>query len=271
MRRRLLAETGLVLALTVALLIVGTALYLLLTEVSVPPTLIPLLFVESLGWRPVVWAVAVIVVPALLRDSPWRHRMYWSIGAASVALTVVLLFPSVQYLTSSGGVAFAVVPWFFSLAGLLVCSFLGWILAIRILDTPAGHRAALVLPVVTATLLVASGVGILALVRQWFELYFTIWGGPPTSYPEFGPDAERYLITAALTIAASAAAIVLAVIRRARGVVVVGVLLLLSGLLTAFVFQVPTGRFWPKPATYELPSDYTPCYGGPNDPGCEGG
>ena len=260
-----------VLALSLGLLLAGTALYLLATGVSAPARAVPLVLLESLGWRPVIWTAAVIVVAVLLRNAPRRHRMYWSIGTASLALTAVTLLPSAQYMVSTGDATFAIIPWFFSLAGLLVCSFLGWTLAIRILDSAPGSRAALVLPVATTALLVVGGVGILVLFRQWFELYFSIWGGPPKTYSEFGPEGGRYLFTAGLTIAALVAAATLAMIRKTRGVAVLGVTLLLLSLLTAVVFQVPSGRFWPKPVTYELPSDYTPCYGGENDPGCEGG
>lgn len=268
----LLVETSLVIGIGLGALLLGTlALTVLLSSSGEPEATLPFI-AGSLGWRSVIWALGTIAIAVLLRRRSRTLRMRLSLVMAVVAVTAATLInlgPDILF----AGMAFeyASVTWFFEVVVFGVCALLGWLLAIRLLDTPRDRWPLTVLPIITTLLIALGGAGIVGLFLQWFGLYFRLWSTETYVYEDFGPEGIRYLVTAGSAVAVLIVAIVLAALRRARGLAALASVLLALCLMAAFVFQVPTGRFIPKPVTYELPDDYTPCYGGEGDPGCEGG
>jgi len=107
---------------------------------------------------------------------------------------------------------------------------------------------------------------VLALPVQWFEVNFSIGQAPD---PPTADEVVRYEWTAGLALAAAGLAVALAVVRRRAGLIIASAAALALGLGAAFLFQLPTGRFIPKPAPVVIDEDYPVCYGTTGD--CPGG
>lgn len=120
--------------------------------------------------------------------------------------------------------------------------------------------------------LVAVG-GVLTLVLLWqaFETYFTLSGDRVVPTPE---QQNRYVITAALTLACLVGAIVLAAVSRRRGLIITAGIVGCLGLVVALAVPVPLDRFVPRPSgetpVVDEPGGGGSCYG-PGDPNCIGG
>lgn len=118
----------------------------------------------------------------------------------------------------------------------------------------------------TLALLVIGAALAFALPTQWLDVYFAIWNAPPPPTPA---DGIRYLWTAGLSLVFLLAALVIAVVRRGRGLIVLTAVALGCAMLGALLFQVPQGRFIPKPAQVEDVRDHPVCFGTTGD--CPGG
>jgi hypothetical protein len=111
--------------------------------------------------------------------------------------------------------------------------------------------------------------GLLTLVLLWqaFETYFTLFGSEPVVTQA---DEDRYLITAALTIAALVGGVVFAAVSRRLGLIITACVIGCLGLVVAFAAPVPADRFTPAPAPAPAEPGGASCYG-PGDPNCLGG
>lgn len=116
-------------------------------------------------------------------------------------------------------------------------------------------------------LLALGGLLTLVLVWQAFETYFTLFGSEPVVTPA---DGERYLVTAAATLAAFVGAIVFAAVSRRRGLIITACIAGCFCLIVAFAVPVPADRFIPEPAPAPDGGGGSSCYG-PGDPNCIGG
>lgn len=121
------------------------------------------------------------------------------------------------------------------------------------------------LPVALLLALISGGALSLALPLGWFGVYFSIWDAaePPTR-----SEITRYEWTALSSLTLLAVAVVLAFIRRRRGLAVTAAVAFGLAVLIAFVFQVPAGRFMPSPAP-NIVDDRPVCFGTTGD--CPGG
>ncbi|GAA1995659.1 hypothetical protein [Microbacterium ulmi] len=128
------------------------------------------------------------------------------------------------------------------------------------------RRRATILSGVCIALLVIGGALAFVLPTQWLGVYFRIWGEAAVATPAQG---TRYLWTAGLSLAVLLAALVVAIVRRGRGLIVLTSLALGCALIGAFVFEVPQGRFWPDPDPVTYDDDFPVCYGTTGD--CPGG
>jgi hypothetical protein len=194
------------------------------------------------------------MLPAL---AVWRPRLGLYIAAAALAAALDILLTNLSVF--SAGSVLAIPAWLLTIAAFTVVAAISCLLAFRSLRVG---------PAVIAVLLTTGGALTLSFPRQWFSVYFTIWGPAPTP-----TDAEtaRYTATAIAALALTTAGLVLAALQRRRALTVLAGVLLALTLLLGFVFQVPQGRWVPtvpEPAPYN--SNYVPCYG-EGDPNCVGG
>ncbi len=133
-------------------------------------------------------------------------------------------------------------------------------------ERPAAPGRRRMLTGATLALLVVGSALAFALPTQWLDVYFAIWDAPPPPTPE---DGIRYLWTGGLALAFLLAALVVAVVRRGRGLIVLTAVALGCAVIGALLFQVPQGRFVPRPAPVEDVRDHPVCFGTTGD--CPGG
>lgn len=133
-------------------------------------------------------------------------------------------------------------------------------------DGTTDTRARTRLTLATVGALVAGSALGLALLLQWFEVYFFIWDPPPPPSPAEG---VRYLWTAGLALTLLLAAVILANARGRGGLIVLATVALVCAIIGAFVFQVPKDRFSPQPADFDDGGPHPVCYGTTGD--CPGG
>lgn len=116
-------------------------------------------------------------------------------------------------------------------------------------------------------LLALGGLLTLVLVWQAFETYFTLFGSQPVVTPA---DEDRYLVTAAIALAALVGAVVFAAVSRRRGLIITSCVVGCLGLIVAFAVPVPADRFIHEPPPAPDGGGGSSCYG-PGDPNCIGG
>ena len=156
-------------------------------------------------------------------------------------------------------------------AGLMGAALIGAISGVLVARRTQVRPAAATDSPRTALTITAIGVLVVgsalafALPMQWFDVYFSIGQPAPDPTPTEG---LRYLWTAGLALAFLLAALVMAALRRGRGLIVLTSVALVCALVGAFVFQVPKGRFTPEPI-YDDDRPHPVCYGTTGD--CPGG
>lgn len=227
-----------------------------------------------------VWAVVVALGLPYLGARDVR----FAITAVALALALAAASAIVQF-GGAGDVLFVVAAW--KMLTLGCAALLGSIAGV--LDVRRHERGALApesmhaepgarfevttapegkdrrLSIAIMVTLVAGSALMFALPLGLFQAYFSIWDAPD---PPTLEEVSRYEWTAGLTIAAFALAVVLAIVRRRKGLIIASAVGLVLGLAAAFVFQIPTGRFMPAPAPV-IHQDYPVCYGTTGD--CPGG
>ena len=98
----------------------------------------------------------------------------------------------------------------------------------------------------------------LGLFYEYVGVYLSFMGETAV---ENDADIAVYGWTAAFAIATPLVGFILAVIGRRPAVAVAFVAVGALCLVSAFLFSVPQGRWYPQPADNHLPADYRPCYG----------
>jgi hypothetical protein len=105
------------------------------------------------------------------------------------------------------------------------------------------------------------------MLYQWFRIYFRLFGGPaPTPTPA---QETAYLWTAGLCLGLLLAALVTAIVRKLRAAQIIGWILLVTAVIVAVVFAIPTGRWASNDGGY-VPDPEHPgqsCFGGDDCPG----
>ncbi|MDH6181983.1 hypothetical protein M2152_002165 [Microbacteriaceae bacterium SG_E_30_P1] len=242
--RELIPETATVIGATFGLVVLGSLLLLALDFTSQPLVSTLLYLGESLGWRSLIWAVLTVVIAAVLRNTKRRTRAIASTVAGGVAVTAatyIRLGPSI----SSSGV-FATGSWILELGGFVICVLLGWTVATQLRDRSPRARVSMAATLATAILIVTGTVGIHVLFQQWARLYFRLWASTPVGrYEDFGPEGTQYLVTTGITLGALAIAIELSFARHKRATGALAIVMIIVALGAAFLFQVPSGRFFP--------------------------
>jgi len=222
------------------------------------------------SWGVLLWLGAVAAIMFVGRHQTVRHRTRWIVAAglgAGLTNETIRFAPAIA---SSGPMIVLLVgiPLLTAIGAYVVAFGGGRLLAVQLL--PNGQRRAesreRMIRIAGIVLLAVAWIAILALGRQWFTVYFRLFGSPATVSDD---QSRAYLVTAAIAITAAVATIVFAVRRRAS--LPAAVATLVVAVLVAFVLQVPAGRFWPKPAPPPLPyNNHAPCMG-EGDPNCRGG
>lgn len=210
-----------------------------------------------------VWLLLVGVLALTLprlREVPFAA---FAVAAAAIA-TAVANVPSLMF----GGWLVLVLGW--QALGLIGAALIGAVAGVvvrRRRSAPSpGRRRGAVLSGLALGLLVVGGALAFVLPTQWLDVYFALFSSPPPPTPTEG---ARYLWTAGLALAFLVGALVVAVIRRGRGLIVLTAIALACAVIGALVFQVPVGRFAPQPAPVEHRDDHPVCYGTTGD--CPGG
>lgn len=255
-------ETGVLVASVVVLRLVGV---LLLVASSYGLGSIDALFpLVAMVADPnlLVWIVLAAAVQFGLRSMRRPGRWALIVLAAPVAVLVATALRSLPNLAGAGvgavlgnGIAWldaAILTVVVALAVAVSAGFLG----------RERRRSARI-----AGGLLALG-GLLTLVLAWqaFETYFTLFGSEPEVTPA---DEDRYLITAAITLAAFVGAVVFAAVSRRRGLIIASCIVGCLGLVVALAVPVPADRFIPEPPPAPDGGGGS-CYG-PGDPNCIGG
>jgi hypothetical protein len=100
---------------------------------------------------------------------------------------------------------------------------------------------------------------------QYLDVYFTL--GAPAVIDD--GDSPRYEATASACVAALGASLLLALFARRWELAWVAGVVLVVGLIVAFLFAVPQERWAPADESHPLPTNYEPCYSGSRT--CAGG
>ncbi len=237
--------------ITCGLMLIGLLVFAAVSS-SLPngQTLLPWLG-WAFGWKAPIWAALLAWLAV------WRPQTGLYIAAAAVAAILGILVSTPW--SAGSGVLFFLPGWVLTIAAFTGAAAIGCLL---------GSGTLKVAPIVIALMLTAGGALTLSFPYQWFSVYFTIGGPPPTATDA---EADKYLASALAAVALITAAVVLAAAQRRRGLTVLAAVLLALTLLLGFVFQVPQGRWVPTtPDPQPYNSNYVPCYG-EGDPNCVGG
>jgi hypothetical protein len=215
-----------------------------------------------------VWILLVVAVQFGFRSMRRPGRWALVVAAAPVAVVVATAARTLPGNPGAGiGAVMGNSPAWIDAGILTLVVALAVVFAASLLGGARGERR--VTAAAAAGLLALGGLLTLVLVYQAFVTYFTLWGAPVEVTQA---DADRYLITAGITLVAFVAALVLAVLSRRRGLVITASIVGCLGLIIAFAVQVPAGRFVPgpppAPAMDEQPGGA--CFG-EGDPNCVGG
>jgi hypothetical protein len=263
-------ETSLVLTLSLAVLVVGSLVFWVTSsDQALDPALLTVV-VGTLGWRSLLWVGATVVVATRVDDRAARRR--WGIAAAplaSIVVDIVAFGPS--FASAQGALIVWVIQWVLGAAFFAASVAIGWMLTARLRPEPGQAPPAPLWRMLPGPLLAVGFLAALALFRQGIGLYLRFGSSDAPVIADFDPEGIRYLVTASIAVGATAAGIMLALVRRSIWLAVLGFILLPVVLLAAFVFQVPHDRWTREPPR---PENTRPaCLGDePVDyPGCEGG
>jgi len=210
----------------------------------------------------IVWVLSVVALGAVARRLSARAVAAWDAALAPIATTACVAVTSPAALTGSAlPVVVVVLAW--QIAGLLGAAIVGALAGLAFRRGFRARSARGAAMAIGLALTVVGGAAALALPGHWFAAYFRLGGESATVTPE---QADRYLAIAGTALAALTIALAAALVARRGGLAWLTGTALVLALLTAFVFQVPRGRFIPErvePQPYN--TNYVPCYSGSGD------
>ena len=214
-----------------------------------------------------VWVVLALAIGLLPRVGVTGRAALATSAAVVASLAVsVSRFGSIAFLTGGAGLI-SVIGLGVSTVGFSSVVAIGCFGAAVFLSNRRGARPRAAAAIVVALLLAVGAAAASALVSNWLNLYFRF---SPTTTPPTARDADSYLRSAGVVVAVPIVCLVIAIVVKARSLVVLSAVLLVGWALAAVILAVPQGRFAPHPASPSpANSNYHPCYSGSNN--CEGG
>ncbi|WP_157415440.1 hypothetical protein [Agromyces allii] len=259
-----LVETAVIVASVVVLRAVGLLLIVLSSSGLNSFDVLPRLVVMVVDWNLLVWVALAAAVQLGLREM--RRPGRWALILAAVPVAV-LIATAVRSLPGSLGLGFVGVlgngiAW-------LDAGILTVVVALGLAFTAAALGRERRTSARIAGVLLALG-GLLTLVLLWqaFETYFALFGSTPDVTDA---DANRYVVTASITLGVLVGAIVFAAISRRRGLIITACIAACLGLIVAVAVPVPYDRFAPAPELVPVdPGGVNGCMG-EGDPNCVGG
>ena len=211
-----------------------------------------------------VWAILVLAI-GLLGGVGVAGRAAVAIVAAvvsSVAVSVATSWPNDAL--GDGASLFALGVRTVGFASVVAIGSFG---AAMFLRNRSDERPRAVAAIVITFLLAVGASGASALILNWLNIYFRLFGTTPEPSAS---DADTYLRTAGLVVVVPIVCLVVAIVFNARSLVVLSAVFLVGWSLAAVILAVPQDRFTPAPETpAPVSSNYQPCYSGSNN--CEGG
>lgn len=211
-----------------------------------------------------VWAILVLAI-GLLGGVGVAGRAAVAIVAAvvsSVAVSVATSWPNDAL--GDGASLFALGVRTVGFASVVAIGSFG---AAMFLRNRSDERPRAVAAIVITFLLAVGASGASALILNWLNIYFRLFGTTPEPSAS---DADTYLRTAGLVVVVPVVCLVVAIVFNARSLVVLSAVFLVGWSLAAVILAVPQDRFTPGPETPgPVNSNYRPCYSGSNN--CEGG
>lgn len=214
-----------------------------------------------------VWAILVLAI-GLLGGVGVAGRAAFAIVAAvvsSVAVSVATSGPNDALGDGVGAISlFALGVRTVGFASVVAIGSFG---AAMFLRNRSDERPRAVAAIVITFLLAVGASGVSALILNWLNIYFRLFGTTPEPSAS---DADTYLRTAGLVVVVPVVCLVVAIVFNARSLVVLSAVFLVGWSLAAVILAVPQDRFTPGPETpAPVNSNYQPCYSGSNN--CEGG
>jgi hypothetical protein len=262
--RRSLFEAGVAVALTIGLVALGT-----LVLYGPSGGISPLALLVILGWKTLVWIALVAAIAFRYRGRTSGFRAGLFTTAAVVLALLWSVIDALPVLVPYGGgmLLFLIPSALISILGFTVCAALGSFAAI-----PLAARGRSLAPrlwaVGTALALVVGGALILSMLFQWFQIYFQLFGGPaPTPTPA---QEATYLWTAGICLGLLLAALIAAIVRKLRAATIIGSILLVTAVIAAVLFSIPSGRWAVDNDGGYAPDPEHPgvsCFGGDDCPG----
>ena len=204
-----------------------------------------------------VWAILVLAIGLL--------GGVGVAGRAAFAIVAAVVSPVVVSVATSGAISlFALGVRTVGFASVVAIGSFG---AATFLRNRSDERPRAMAAIVITFLLAVGASGASALILNWLNIYFRLFGTTPEPSAS---DADTYLRTAGLVVVVPVVCVVVAIVFNARSLVVLSAVFLVGWSLAAVILAVPQDRFTPRPETpAPVSSNYQPCYSGSNN--CEGG